>query len=201
MPVLSGGSPPSTETDASLHLPRREVANESMSVVEASNRGGENSSSISIERGQPISEPTHPSRKAPAEDRVLDECASSILMLQNPEIYSIRTFNLRKRQREAGVDFLNLRPEQKGLLPVNFMHHVSKVIEGKMAFYRVRICRTCSGLPSLIELGSFADVESALLVNDAHEITNGRTKQLHLLVKGDINYLHWLSVRCRGKQP
>lgn len=139
-----------------------------------------------------------PPRKTLVEDKVLDECASSILMLQNPEVYSLRTFNLRKRQREAGIEFINLRPEQRGLLPVNFMHHVSKVIEGKMAFYRVRICRTCSGLPSLIELGSFADVESALLVNDAHEITNGRTKQLHLLVRGDINYLHWLSVRCRG---
>ena len=129
---------------------------------------------------------------------VLDECATSILMLQNPEIHSQRTFNLRKKQREAGVEFMNLRPEQKGLLPVTFMHHVSKVVEGKMAFYRVRICRTCSGLPTLIELGSFADVESALLVNDAHEIQNGRTKQLHLLVKGDCSFFHMLSVRCRG---
>jgi hypothetical protein len=139
-----------------------------------------------------------PKGKVVVDDSVLDECATSILMLQNPEIYSIRTYQLRKRQREAGVEFVNLRAEQKGMLPVNFMHHVSKVVEGKMAFYRVRICRTCSGQPTLIELGSFADVESALLVNDAHEITHGRTKQLHLLVKGDINYLSWLHVRCRG---
>ena len=170
-----------------------------MSIVEQPKMIGD--SAAFVHSDQPSSsakKSTLHSKKSPVEDRVLDECASSILMLQNPEVYSLRTFNLRKRQREAGVEFINLRPEQKGLLPVNFMHHVSKVIEGKMAFYRVRICRTCSGLPSLIELGSFADVESALLVNDAHEITNGRTKQLHLLVKGDINYLHWLSVRCRG---
>jgi hypothetical protein len=65
-----------------------------------------------------------------------------------------------------------------------WFNEAKKILEGKTDSYRVRICRTCSGLPVLLELGSYADLESALLINDAHELMQNRTKQLHLLTKG-----------------
>jgi hypothetical protein len=113
-------------------------------------------------------------------------------------ICSPRTYKLRQLQRKDGKDCSNLRLEQLGLAHIGFMHHVSKIVEGKTESFRVRICRTCSGLPILIELGSYADVESALLVNDVHEILQNRTRQLHLLVPGDIEYAQSLTVRKRG---
>lgn len=88
--------------------------------------------------------------------------------------------------------------ENRGLAPINWMHHISKIIEGKTESYRVRVCRTCTKLSAPLELGSYADVESALLINDAYEILQGRVKQLHLLVPDDINYLKYLNVRKRG---
>lgn len=109
-----------------------------------------------------------------------------------------RTYRLRQLQEKEGKDITALKLEQRGLAPITYLHHVSKIIEGKTESYRVRICRTCSGLPILLELGSYADVESALLVNDIHEILQNRTKQLHLLVPEDIEYVKYLTVRRRG---
>jgi hypothetical protein len=41
-------------------------------------------------------------------------------------------------------------------------------------------------------------VESALLVNDAHELMQGRTRQLHLLCTEDTKYFDNITVRRRG---
>lgn len=62
----------------------------------------------------------------------------------------------------------------------------------------MRICRKCSGLQSLLELGSYSDVESALLINDAYEILQGRYKNLHLLRQEDLNDLKSINVKRRG---
>jgi hypothetical protein len=126
--------------------------------------------------------------------------AADIDPLTQLPICSLRTYRLRQLQRRENKDLSNLRLEQLGLAHVGFMHHVSKIAEGKTDSFRVRICRTCSGLPILVELGSYADVESALLVNDVHEILQNRTRQLHLLVPSDIEYAHTLTVRKRGGQ-
>lgn len=109
-----------------------------------------------------------------------------------------RTYEFRILQQSNGEDLSQLRMENRGLAPINWMHHISKIIEGKTESYRVRVCRTCTKLAVPLELGSYADVESALLINDAYEILQGRTKQLHLLVPNDIHYLKYLSVRKRG---
>lgn len=112
----------------------------------------------------------------------------------SPRLYALR----RLQAMNENVNLLHLRLEQRGLAPVTYMHHVSKIVEAKVESYRVRICRTCSGLSNLLELGSYTDVESALLINDAHELMQGRFKNLHLLCRDDFNYLHHLTVRKRG---
>ena len=113
-------------------------------------------------------------------------------------IISPRVYRLRQLQACDGVNISDLRLEQRGLAPITYMHHVSKIIEGNTESYRVRICRTCSGLPTLLELGSYTDVESALLVNDVHELMQDRTKQLHLLCVEDFKYFNSIAVRRRG---
>ena len=113
-------------------------------------------------------------------------------------IISPRVYRLRQFQACEGINISDLRLEQRGLAPITYMHHVSKIIEGNTESYRVRICRTCSGLPTLLELGSYTDVESALLVNDVHELMQDRTKQLHLLCVDDVKYFNSIAVRRRG---
>ena len=113
-------------------------------------------------------------------------------------IISPRVYRLRQLQACDGTNISELRLEQRGLAPITYMHHVSKIIEGNTESYRVRICRTCSGLPTLSELGSYTDVESALLVNDVHELMQDRTKQLHLLCVEDMKYFNSIAVRRRG---
>ena len=113
-------------------------------------------------------------------------------------IISPRVYRLRQFQACEGMNISDLRLEQRGLAPITYMHHVSKIIEGNTESYRVRICRTCSGLPTLLELGSYTDVESALLVNDVHELMQDRTKQLHLLCVDDVKYFNSIAVRRRG---
>ena len=113
-------------------------------------------------------------------------------------IISPRVYRLRQLQACDGINVSDLRLEQRGLAPITYMHHVSKIIEGNTESYRVRICRTCSGLPTLLELGSYTDVESALLVNDVHELMQDRTKQLHLLCVEDFKYFNSIAVRRRG---
>jgi hypothetical protein len=113
-------------------------------------------------------------------------------------IISPRVYQLRQLQASGGLNIPDLRLDQRGLAPVTYMHHVSKIIEGNTESYRVRICRTCSGLPALLELGSYTDVESALLVNDVHELIHERTKQLHLLCVEDVKYISSIAIRRRG---
>jgi hypothetical protein len=63
--------------------------------------------------------------------------------------------------------------------------------------YRVRVCRGCCGERSHIELGSYIDIESAMLVNDCHELLAGRNHKLLVLVRGDERYAHMLvATRC-----
>src|SRR3546814_14707697 len=64
---------------------------------------------------------------------------------------------------------------------------------------RVRVCKSCSGLPKLLELGSYADLESAVLVNDGYELLQGRTQKLHLLMPHDTEFLTLLTVRRHAR--
>mmetsp|Transcript_2659 Transcript_2659/g.3988 ORF Transcript_2659/g.3988 Transcript_2659/m.3988 type:complete len:727 (-) Transcript_2659:229-2409(-) len=114
------------------------------------------------------------------------------------EVLYPRTYQLRQKQKIDGMDTDKLPMEKKGLAPVTTMHHITRITEGGVVCYRVRICRTCSGLKQLLELGSCADLESALLLNDVHEILEGRVSQLQLLVPDDMKYFNAIQIRKRG---
>jgi hypothetical protein len=77
------------------------------------------------------------------------------------------------------------------LVYLSKLHHITKDHKG---FYRVRICRTCSGLPHLLELGSYSDLESATLANDVHEFLNHRTRHLHVITEDDIKFIDEITV-------
>lgn len=114
------------------------------------------------------------------------------------QVFYPRVHRLRMKQLEDGLDISQLRLENCGLATIHFTHHISKLFEGKTESYRVRACRTCIKLTIPLDLGQYADLESAMLVNDAHEILQGRTTQLHILVPEDIAYFHIMTVRKRG---
>jgi hypothetical protein len=63
----------------------------------------------------------------------------------------------------------------------------------------VRICKTCSRLQHLIELGSYKRLEPAILVHDAHELLHHRTHKLRVLTAEDRPYLHLLTVSNHGR--
>jgi hypothetical protein len=70
-----------------------------------------------------------------------------------------------------------------------------KVSDYPLTTYRVRICKTCCGETGHIELGTYNDQESAILVNDAFEITEGRFSRLSVLCPEDQPYFNRLSVQ------
>jgi hypothetical protein len=84
------------------------------------------------------------------------------------------------------------------ITPTNNIHDMP------MTTYRVRICKTCCGEPGHIELGTYNDQESAILVNDAFEIIQGRYHRLLVLQPDDQKYFHLLQVqrcdRSKGKE-
>mmetsp|Transcript_13995 Transcript_13995/g.52279 ORF Transcript_13995/g.52279 Transcript_13995/m.52279 type:complete len:1062 (-) Transcript_13995:345-3530(-) len=110
---------------------------------------------------------------------------------------------LRQQQQAAGVDLSELSAVQLGLFPIPRCHHITKTLQTVQGLpsYRVRICKRCSGGNAHIELGTYADQESAIIVNDAHEILYGRTSRLLVLVPGDEEYFGSLMLRrfCRGR--
>ena len=130
-------------------------------------------------------------------------------------IYSPSVLRLRQYQISCGLDIIKLRTEQQGIAPVTRLHHISMngcsstVRDGDLSNsqlqapvqvpYRVRICRTCSKQKETIDLGTYADLESALLINDAHEILNSRFNHLHLLCPDDLSFLSYITVRKRGE--
>ena len=117
----------------------------------------------------------------------------------NTTIVFPRLFKLRSMQYKDGVNLTGLSPQKLGILNVKTIHHISKVVEARGDYYRVRVCRTCSKYFTLIELGSYSDLESALLVNDMYEIQQQKYDQLCLLDRIDNNdYLGKLTARRRG---
>lgn len=99
-----------------------------------------------------------------------------------------------------------LTDTQWGLVALDRCHHISITANGKDGpqSYRVRICKTCCHENCHIELGTYADQESAILVNDAFEIMHQRTDKLLVLRAEDQPYLHRLMAkkvdRVKGKE-
>jgi hypothetical protein len=85
---------------------------------------------------------------------------------------------LRVTQMKQGVDLSSLTRTQWGLSSLKFSHHIvlkkSKYKDVPIIF-QVTVCASCSPSEeySPVFLGVYGDQESALLINDVHEILNG----------------------------
>lgn len=99
-----------------------------------------------------------------------EESASNIVLKQ--------LHALRVTQMKQGVDLSGLTRTQWGLSNLKFCHHIilkkSSVVDIPLIF-QVTICAGCcpSEEHASLFLGVYGDQESALLVNDVHEILNG----------------------------
>lgn len=100
-------------------------------------------------------------------------------------------------QASQGLEVNQLSDIQWGLVPLDRCHHISITASSKDGpqSFRVRICKTCCQETCHIELGTYADQESAILVNDAFEIMNNRTDKLLVLAADDHPHLHMLLAR------
>jgi len=101
---------------------------------------------------------------APKDDSFTDGALAS----DRTVVYQ-RLYKFRQEQRARGVDISDLSDCQMGYRLLDKCHHISNnhsVKEG----YRVRVCKTCTQESAHIELGTYVDQESAIIVNDAHEI-------------------------------
>jgi hypothetical protein len=111
-------------------------------------------------------------------------------------------YQLRITQMKQGVDLSRLTRVQWGLTPLKFSHHIvlkkSPWKNTEIPFtFRVTVCKTCSSSQdaSSMFLGVYGDQESALLVNDVHEILCGRCDKLSVLRKEDAMFFHHLTAR------
>jgi hypothetical protein len=104
-------------------------------------------------------------------------------------------FKFRKEQLRLGVDLNGLSALNWGLVSMEKCHHVSTTSSGGVLSFRVRVCKTCCRDEGHIELGTYCDQESAILVNDSHEIMNNRHEKLAFLRKEDESHLYLLSAR------
>lgn len=114
-----------------------------------------------------------------------------------PQVHRLRL----EQAKTMNIDYLT--PVQWGLLDVDKCHHISTTITSRESppSYRVRVCKTCCKQDNHIELGTYVDQESAVLINDVHEILQERYDKLIVLTKEDKPFLHLLQVRyyeCPG---
>jgi hypothetical protein len=125
---------------------------------------------------------------------------SSLLEIPSDVVYK-QLYYLRMAQMRQGVDLKGLSRIQWGLSPLKFSHHIVlkknpwRDIDVSVIF-QVTVCKTCcpSQEPNT-NLGVYADQESALLVNDVHEILSGRCEKLTVLRREDAMFFHHLTAR------
>ena len=119
-----------------------------------------------------------------------------------PDVVYRQLYQLRMNQLKQGVDLSGLSRVQWGLQQLKFSHHIVlkkspfRCVEIPVMF-RVTVCKSCCPCQDMSStfLGVYGDQESALLVNDVHEILNGRTEKLSVLRKEDAMFFHHLTAK------
>ena len=101
-----------------------------------------------------------------------------------------QVYRLRRWQEEHWSEMPEISELKKGCIPFESAHHVTLNRGGGIISYRVRICKSCLGSSSHLELGTYNDHETALLMNDIHELQVGRMDNLHLLCPFDLPFIH-----------
>ena len=80
------------------------------------------------------------------------------------------------------------------IVPMKLHHIVRRKTADNSPFYRVRVCRNCTSSDDTIYLGSYTDLESAILVNDAHELMHNRNAHTHVMTPQDMHFVESLTV-------
>jgi hypothetical protein len=119
-----------------------------------------------------------------------------------PDVVYKQLYQLRITQIKQGVDLSRLSRVQWGLSALKFSHHIvlkkSPWRDAEIPFiFRVTVCKSCCPSQDTTStfLGVYGDQESALLVNDVHEILCGRCDKLSVLRKEDAMFFHHLTAR------
>ena len=114
------------------------------------------------------------------------------------EIVYPQLYNFRQKLKHA-IRLGDLSREQLGLAHIDpaRAHHIHPVVQpmqvGYGTDYRVVVCSECIGSGIDMDLGYYADFESAILINDVHEIMNGRLHKLLVLRPEDMPFLYTLT--------
>lgn len=142
--------------------------------------------------------PSSSSSSAVAEVAVKDSRAS----LTGDHVVYKNLHRYRIQQLELGLSTDMLTDIQWGLKLLDKCHHISTTTTTSAATgmltiqsYRVRICKTCCQEANHIELGTYMDQESAILVNDVFELLNQRYEKLIVLRAEDVSTLQLLTAR------
>jgi hypothetical protein len=100
-----------------------------------------------------------------------------------------------------GQSLEGLSLAQLGLEKLDQCHHatINQTMKVGPPSFRVRICRQCCGGIRHIELGTYVDQESAILVNDVHELMAGRGYRLIVLRPEDKEHLGMLAATFCSK--
>jgi hypothetical protein len=114
-----------------------------------------------------------------------------------------QVYQLRLTQLKQGVDLTSLSRVQWGLSTLKFSHHIvlkkSPWRDRDIPFiFRVTVCKSCSPFQEascMTDLGVYGDQESAILINDVHEILSGRFEKLSILRREDAMFFHHLTAR------
>ena len=101
-----------------------------------------------------------------------------------------QVYRLRKGQEEVWSEMPSTSELKKGCIPFKSVHHVTLKRGRGFISYRVRICKACLGSSAHLELGTYNDHETALLMNDIHELQAGRMDNLYLLCPFDLPFIH-----------
>lgn len=117
-----------------------------------------------------------------------------------PQLHKFR----QNQQNMIRMDHLSQR--QLGLVPINPMecHHINcfsmTTPSTTEVAFQVQICTECSNNRLPINLGTYSDLESAMFVNDIHEIMNSRFHRLLVLCPEDMPFLYNLSANKINEQ-
>ena len=133
----------------------------------------------------------------PAVGSVSASPVANVSVSHTNKVFYPQVYQLRQEQLKQGVDLFNVTSTQWGLNELDKCHHISTTATSKDGppSYRVRVCKTCCKNDSHIELGTYVDQESAILVNDVHEILQERFDKLIVLRKEDRAFLHLLMAK------
>jgi hypothetical protein len=193
----------STAQQSTPRVSKMEVQEVDQGLAPGVGGGSSSSSSSSFALGS-ISSLLTPILSLPAQSPPPASGSTQLKQGTNGELYPVvypQVAALRSRQEHDGKSMEGYSLAELGLEKLDRCHHVTanQTLKAGPPSFRIRVCKRCCGGTTHIELGTYTDQESALLVNDAHEILAGRTDKLLVLRPDDREYLGMLRAKRYNK--